>query len=80
MTEEMMQQATFEPEWDFGAVWGIEEGLTYPVLLTISHIPTCGDPWHPYPFGDFNHDCVVNLLDFATFSSHWLECTAPHCD
>jgi len=78
-TAEMMQQATFEPEWDFEAVWGIEEGLTYPVLLTISHIPTCGDPWHPYPIGDFNHDCVVNFLDFATFSSHWLECTDPNC-
>ena len=79
-TEEMMQQSTFEPEWDFGAVWGIEEGLTYPVLLTISDTPTCGDPWHPYPPGDFNHDCHVNFLDFAAFALHWLECTAPECD
>ncbi|HUW20623.1 MAG TPA: GLUG motif-containing protein [Sedimentisphaerales bacterium] len=76
-TEEMMQQSTFEPAWDFEAVWGIEEGLTYPVLLTISHTPTCGDPWHPYPVGDLNHDCHVNFLDFAAFSSHWLEDTAP---
>lgn len=79
-TAEMMQQATFEPEWDFEAVWGIEEGLTYPVLLTISHVPTCGDPWHPYPVGDFNHDCHVDFLDFAAFALHWLECTAPECD
>ncbi|MFC1739061.1 GLUG motif-containing protein [Planctomycetota bacterium] len=78
-TEEMMQQATFEPEWDFEAVWGIEEGLTYPVLVTISHIPTCGDPWHPYPVGDFNHDCHVDFVDFATFALHWLECTDPCC-
>jgi len=78
-TEEMMQQMTFEPEWDFGAVWGIEEGLTYPVLLTISDTPTCGDPWHPYPTGDFNHDCHVDFLDFAIFAPHWLECTDPNC-
>jgi len=77
-TAEMMQQATFEPEWDFEAVWGIEEGQSYPVLTVFTE--TCGDPWHPYPVGDFNHDCEVNFLDFATFSSHWLECTAPQCE
>jgi len=77
-TSEMMQQATFEPEWDFEAVWGIEEGQDYPVLTIFTE--TCGDPWHPYPVGDFNHDCHVDFLDFATFSLHWLECTAPECE
>jgi len=75
-TAEMMQQATYEPEWDFEVVWGIDEP-NYPVLTVFT--PTCGDPWHPYPTGDFNHDCMVNFLDFATFSSHWLECTDPNC-
>jgi len=77
-TEEMMQQATYEPEWDFEAVWGIEEGQSYPVLTVFAE--TCGDPWHPYPVGDFNHDCRVDFLDFAAFTLHWLECTAPECD
>lgn len=76
-TEEMMQQATYEPEWDFEAVWGIEEGQSYPVLTVFTY--TCGDPWHPYPIGDFNHDCQVDFLDFAIFSAHWLECTDPDC-
>ena len=73
-TEEMMQQATYEPEWNFEAVWGIDEP-NYPVLTIFT--PTCGDPWHPYPTGDFNRDCRVDFLDFASFVSHWLESTAP---
>lgn len=76
-TEEMMQQATYEPDWDFEAVWGIDEGQDYPVLTIFTY--TCGDPWHPYPIGDFNHDCQVDFLDFAIFSAHWLECTDPDC-
>jgi len=76
-TTEMMQQATFEPDWDFEAVWGIDEGQDYPVLTVFTE--TCGDPWHPYPVGDFNHDCQVDFLDFAIFSAHWLECTDPNC-
>jgi hypothetical protein len=76
-TAEMMQQATFEPEWDFEAIWGIEEGQSYPVLTVFTY--TCGDPWHPYPTGDFNHDCQVDFLDFAIFSAHWLDCTNPNC-
>ena len=37
----------------------------------------CGDPNHPYPTGDFNQDCVVNLVDFALFVAHWLEDNRP---
>jgi len=56
----------------------------------------CGDPNHPYPVGDLNQDCKVNMLDFvilaadwmngfslfdlAEMSENWLECTAPECD
>ncbi|MGA2914934.1 MAG: GLUG motif-containing protein [Sedimentisphaerales bacterium] len=79
-TTQMMQQSTYEPEWDFEAVWGIDEGHDYPVLIILFFEPACGDPWHPYPVGDFNHDCKVDFADFATFSLHWLECTAPVCD
>ncbi len=29
-TNEMLQQATFEPEWDFDNIWQIDEGSSYP--------------------------------------------------
>lgn len=38
----------------------------------------CGDLLHPYPVGDLNEDCDVNLLDLALMSLHWLECTHPN--
>ena len=72
-TAEMMQKATFYPSWDFSTVWGINEGQTYPYLMKLW--PTCGDPWHPYPIGDLNHDCHVDFQDFAVMASHWLEST-----
>lgn len=37
----------------------------------------CGDDNHQYPTMDFNHDCVVDLVDLAQFCSHWLENTLP---
>jgi hypothetical protein len=40
----------------------------------------CGGAAHPYPVGDLNLDCLVNFLDFAIFSQHWLECTQVGCD
>jgi hypothetical protein len=40
----------------------------------------CGGAAHPYPIGDLNLDCLVNFLDFAIFSQHWLECTQVGCD
>jgi len=76
-TEEMMQQITFDPPWDFNNVWDIKEGKTCPFLRDLS---VCGGPWHPYPTGDLNYDCRVNLLDFNIFVSHWLECNSPECD
>ena len=42
-------------------------------------VPQCGDPNHPYPLGDLNQDCRVNLLDLAILALHWLECTALEC-
>ncbi len=35
----------------------------------------CGDYKHPYPKGDINRDCIVNLADFAVVAENWLECT-----
>jgi predicted outer membrane repeat protein len=37
----------------------------------------CGDSGHPYPVGDFNHDCFVDFRDFAQFADEWLVSTAP---
>jgi len=42
--------------------------------------PTCGDANHPYPAGDLNKDCRVDLADLALLLAHWLECTAPECE
>jgi hypothetical protein len=39
--------------------------------------PQCGDPNHPYPSGDLNQDCFIDLFDLAIFASNWLESTAP---
>jgi len=40
----------------------------------------CGDECHPYPVGDFSHDCHVNLVDFGMLAAQWLYCTQPVCD
>ena len=40
----------------------------------------CGDVNHPYPVGDLNEDCYVNLLDMAMVASHWMNCTHPNRD
>jgi len=31
-TAQMQMQSTYEPEWDFETVWGIDEGVSYPFL------------------------------------------------
>jgi hypothetical protein len=33
----------------------------------------CGDQCHPYPAGDANKDCVVDLQDLIILSQYWLE-------
>lgn len=49
-------------------------------LVTVRFVPeACGGPNHPYPPGDANRDCRVNLLDVAIVGLHWLECTRPIC-
>ena len=61
----------------------IYDGIGLPdvgVRITILQEPLCGDPLHPYPVGDLNLDCYVDLLDVALMALHWLECAAPECD
>lgn len=46
-----------------------------PILydLTVGAGTICGDLQHPYPTGDINHDCTVNLLDLALLAENWLK-------
>lgn len=39
--------------------------------------PACGDTDHPYPPGDLNQDCLVNLFDLVLLSGIWLQ---GNCD
>jgi len=38
-------------------------------------VACCGDYKHPYPVGDINKDCRVDMTDFAMMAGHWLDCT-----
>jgi probable HAF family extracellular repeat protein len=41
----------------------------------------CGDECHNNNvFGDYNHDCIIDIVDFSEFASNWLSCTKPACD
>jgi len=41
----------------------------------VADVAACGDPTHPYPAGDVNKDCRVDLQDLALLAGSWLECT-----
>jgi hypothetical protein len=41
----------------------------------IADVSCCGDYKHPYPVGDLNKDCRVDMADFTEMCLHWLECT-----
>ncbi len=56
---------------------GVHDGCGYYWVSVLAAEPQCGDPSHPYPTGDSNQDCVVNLVDFAMFATHWLEDNRP---
>ncbi len=46
----------------------------------ISIVPICGDSEHPYPIGDLNKDCRVDIEDLVLLIEHWMECTGPECE
>ncbi len=69
-------------EWQFNhlLITGPSLGKSFGIEgHVISAIPGafCGDPNHPYPVGDLNQDCRVDLLDLAILASHWLENNSP---
>ncbi|MHC4292100.1 MAG: hypothetical protein ACYS8S_02650 [Planctomycetota bacterium] len=51
-----------------------DEGAT-PEIDAVSDVSACGDWKHPFPLGDLNSDCRVDLADFALFAENWLVCT-----
>jgi len=40
-----------------------------------SDVACCGDYQHPYPTGDINKDCRVDMFDLALIARNWLLCT-----
>lgn len=38
-------------------------------------VACCGDYRHPYPVGDINRDCRVDMKDLSLLGKYWLECT-----
>ena len=55
---------------------------SYDNIVVTSQMPAaaaCGDAEHPYPTGDLNTDCYVDLDDLDVFAGQWLSsgCVAP---
>lgn len=46
-------------------------------VRVLSPEPRCGDLDHPYPAGDVNKDCYVDLADLAQMAGTWLACSDP---
>ena len=41
----------------------------------IADVAACGDYQHPFPPGDINRNCRVDIADFAILAENWLVCT-----
>ena len=71
-------QGETHPAWTHPEIGMTTDGIIGETIIGYA-VPQCGDPNHPYPLGDLNQDCRVDLLDLAILALHWLECTAPEC-
>ena len=69
-------QAQAHPSWTNPNMGMTTDGIVGETIIGCA-VAQCGDPNHPYPIGDLNKDCRVDLLDLAILASHWLECTEP---
>lgn len=45
------------------------------VIDAVSDAAACGDPTHPFPAGDLNKDCRVDLADLKILTDNWLAST-----
>jgi hypothetical protein len=72
-------QGEAHPDWTNPDMGMTTDGIVGETIIgyAVQQPPQCGDPNHPYPPGDMNQDCRVDLLDLAILTSHWLEYTAP---
>jgi len=51
------------------------------IKAVFTPIRECGDECHSGDlFGDYNHDCIINIIDLSEFARNWLLCTKPECD
>lgn len=41
----------------------------------VSDVSACGDYKHPFPVGDLNEDCRVNMKDFTIAAQQWVDMT-----
>jgi len=41
----------------------------------VADVGSCGDYGHPFPPGDVNEDCRVDMADLAVLAENWLVCT-----
>ena len=69
-------QGETHPAWTHPEIGMTTDGIIGETIIGYA-VPQCGDPEHPYPLGDLNQNCRVDLLDLAILALHWLECTAP---
>ncbi|MBA7631901.1 hypothetical protein ES703_39438 [subsurface metagenome] len=73
----LFAQGEAHPAWR-NPMMGMQlEGIVGETIIGYA-VPQCGDPNHPYPPGDLNRDCRVDLLDLAILALHWLEWNALH--
>ncbi len=54
---------------------GVPDPPDYPDIVDIGadEYGPCGSPGRPYPPGDVNHDCKVDLQDIAIIGDNWLK-------
>ncbi|MFH1614580.1 MAG: DNRLRE domain-containing protein [Planctomycetota bacterium] len=59
--------------------YAAREWDSYPPKLKIwyTDLPMCGDVNHPYPVGDFDKNCTVDITDLSVVIEKWLSCNDP---
>ncbi|MFA6187574.1 MAG: hypothetical protein WC770_10260 [Phycisphaerae bacterium] len=50
-------------------------GALTPEIDAIADAAGCGDYKHPFPIGDLDKNCRVDLVDLAMLTENWLYCT-----
>ncbi len=68
-------------EWPSGHVQEFEDVAANTLLVATEPGIVC-EEWlypSPYPVGDYDRNCRVDLADLGLFALHWMECTV-NCD